>query len=106
METIVPIVVAVLSSGALFGFIQFLIARHDNKKGAIAGLTSGMEELKKDACRTQLLLLISDYPKDKAEILRLAEKYFKEMDGNYYMSSIFAEWLREQGIAIPGWFKG
>lgn len=105
METIVPIVCAVLGSGALFGFIQFLIARHDNKKGAIASLSRRVEELQVDSLRTQLLLLIADYSGDRSEILRLAEKYFKDYHGNFYLSSIFTTWLKENKMDIPQWFK-
>lgn len=105
MDNWTPVIVAALSSTALFGFIQFLIARHDKKKGTLAKLEAGMTEARKDSLRTQLLLLIADYPEDKSEIMRLAEHYFKDLKGNFYLSSIFTEWLKKYNITVPGWFQ-
>lgn len=63
------------------------------------------EDNKKDAVRTQMLLLMSDYPEDKQEILKLAEVYFKDLGGNFYMDSIFCKWMKKNNIDKPSWFK-
>ena len=97
--------VAVLTNAGVIGFVQFMINRHDKKKGTLAKLEAGQLEARKDSVRTQLLLLIADYPEDKSEIMRLAELYFKDLKGNFYLSSIFSEWLKKYSITVPGWFQ-
>lgn len=59
----------------------------------------------KDELRTQLLLLIADYPQEYAEIMKLAEHYFGELNGNWYLTSLFNRWLEQNDIARPEWFK-
>ena len=94
------IAVAVLGSNALFAFLQFMISRHDTKKNIKGKLAT----LEKDGLRTQLLLLILMKPTEQTEILRLAEHYFKVLKGNWYMTSIFNNWLKENKVAEPDWF--
>ena len=96
------IVCAVLASNAIFAFLQFLITRHDTKKNVKGKLTI----LEKDVLRTQLLLLILIKPEEKQEILTIGEHYFKVLEGNWYMTSIFNKWLTDTDIAKPEWFKG
>lgn len=59
----------------------------------------------KDELRTQLLLLMADYPDEMAEIMKLAEHYFGDLKGNWYCSILFSRFLEEKGIAKPEWFK-
>lgn len=94
------VVAAVLGSNALFAFLQFLITRRDTKKNVKGKLLT----LEKDVLRTQLLLLILLKPEEKQEILTIAEHYFKDLKGNWYMTSIFNKWLKEKKIAEPAWF--
>lgn len=101
------ILIAVLGGGNLLLFIKFLIERYDKKqeqkKLDIAG---ELHKLKKDGIRTQMLVLILLKPTEKKEILTLGENYFKKLDGNWYMTSIFNKWLTETNTAKPEWFKG
>lgn len=101
-ELTMTIVCAVLASNAIFAFLQFLITRHDTKKNVKGKLTI----LEKDVLRTQLLLLILIKPEEKQEILTIGEHYFKVLEGNWYMTSIFNKWLTDTDIAKPEWFKG
>ena len=104
-STIVSIIIAVLASQALFGFIQFMITRKDTKKNILGKLTT----LEKDVLRTQLLLLVLIKPKEQQEIMTIAEQYFskppKGLNGNWYMTSIFNKWLIDADIAQPDWFN-
>ena len=59
----------------------------------------------KDELRTQLLLLLSDYPEERQEIMKLAEHYFKDLKGNWYATTLFNNWLVERQIARPEWFR-
>lgn len=104
-STIVSIIIAVLASQALFGFIQFMITRKDTGKNISGKLTT----LEKDVLRTQLLLLILMKPEEQQEIMTIAEHYFskppKGLNGNWYMTSIFNKWLIDADIAQPDWFN-
>ena len=94
------ILIAVLSSTALSSLIQFFINRHDSKKN----LKGKLITLEKDVLRTQLLLLILLRPAEQQEILTVGEHYFRNLQGNWYMTSIFNKWLTESNIAEPEWF--
>lgn len=94
------ILIAVLSSTALSSLIQFFINRHDSKKNVKGKLIT----LEKDVLRTQLLLLILLRPAEQQEILTVGEHYFRDLQGNWYMTSIFNKWLTESNIAEPEWF--
>lgn len=100
-STVTTIVVAILASNALFAFLQFLITRHDTKKN----VKGKLKTLEKDGLRTQLLLLILMQPDEQQEILTLAEHYFKDLHGNWYMTSIFNKWLQKSDVAKPEWFS-
>lgn len=103
METII---LAVLGSTALSSLIQFLIKRHDDKKNAKFNVKEKLITLEKDTLRTQMLLLILMKPEEKKEILTIGEHYFKTLEGNWYMTSIFNKWLESTGTAEPEWFEG
>lgn len=94
------VVLAVLGSNALFAFLQFLITRQDTKKN----VKSKLIILEKDVLRTQLLLLILMKPEEGKEILTIAEHYFKDLQGDWYMTSIFNKWLKATSTAEPDWF--
>ena len=100
-EVIVTMVLTVLGSNAVFAFLQFLITRHDTKKNIKGKLVT----LEKDVLRTQLLLMVSLWPKEKKEIMTLGQHYFDDLDGNWYMTSLFNKWLLDNDIARPEWFK-
>ena len=101
-EMIGAIVLAIIGSNALFAFLQFMITRHDTKKNVKGKLTV----LEKDVLRTQLLLLILLRPAEQQEILTIAEHYFGDLKGDWYMTSIFNKWLVAERIAEPEWFDG
>ena len=101
-EIVVPIIVAIFGSEALVRLIIFIVERGDGKKG----IKNQLRKLEKDSCRTQMLVMLSDYPNEKQEIMTLAEHYFKDIKGNWYMTSIFNNWLKKHNVAKPEWFKG
>ena len=105
------IVLVILGNTGFFALIQTIIQNRKDKKGlskilaAIADLKKQMKKQEKDNCRTQLLLLISDYPHETQEIMTLAKYYFDDLDGNWYASSIFRAWLIKNDIPDPIWFE-
>lgn len=106
------LVLAVLGSTGLFSFIQFILSWYDKKKGMLAEikkevklLRSAQTELTLDVLRVQLLTLMHIHPDNVLEILQVAKKYFVEYHGDWYMSSIFKQYLNQQNIDLPSWMK-
>lgn len=99
------IIIAVLGSGALSALIAGAFSlisntinskKEDNDKRFL--------RLETDGIRTQLLVLLSDYPDNTEEIMRVAEHYFYDLKGDWYMTSLFYKWLTDNNIAEPAWF--
>lgn len=113
MPELLKTLLTCLGSVGLFEFIQFLINRHDNKKGILAKIWEAITHLQKqqeknerDNCRTQMLLLMSDFPQERQELFLLARRYFVELKGDWYASTLFQSHLAQKGIPVPPWFKG
>lgn len=100
-STTITIITAILASNALFAFLQFLFDRHDTKKN----IKGTLIKLEKDGLRTQLLLMILLKPQEKKEILTLAQHYFIDLKGNWYMTDVFDKWCEEECGSRPEWFK-
>ena len=98
--------IEILVGGNLLMFIKFLIERHDKKKmGGAEKIKDTLVKLEKDGLRTQLLLLLLMKPQERQEILTIGEHYFKDLKGNWYMTSMFKKWCDENGLE-PEWFEG
>ena len=109
------IILAIIGSGALSALVAGIFNLIINRKGRLGiiegkidQLTKRQEYSEKDALRTQLLLMMSDYPDERQEIMRLAERYFspppKGLAGNWYATALFNKWLIKNKIAKPEWF--
>lgn len=96
------IVYAILGSGALSAVIAGIFNLINNKRER---LDKRFAVLERDTLRTQMLLMLKDFPEEKAEILKLAQHYFEDLDGNWYLTILFNKWLEENRIAKPEWFK-
>jgi len=68
-------------------------------------ISSQMAELKLDTTRNQLLTLMKNYPNNEEEIMKVAKYYFKDLNGDWYMTSLFIEWGEEKGIDVTGIVK-
>lgn len=99
-EMITGIVIALLSSG----LIQFFVNRFDNKNAKLDKIIAEQKKNEKDQLRTQLLVMMSLMPQSHEEIMQLAERYFKELNGDWFYSSLFAKWIKENKIEKPIWF--
>lgn len=100
----ITIISAILGSTGLTTLVQFLITRKDKKKDLLIKIDHKIDVLEKDGCRTQLLLLLSDYPENIQEIMTLAEHYFCRLHGDWYLSSMFNDWLEKRHLSKPLWF--
>ena len=105
MPVWLSILLGFLGSSAVLGFIEFLIRRHDDKKGILKAILHRMDKIEKDSIRTQLLLLMSDYPEERHQIMMLAEYYFVTLKSNWYLTGIFQSYLDRNNIPVPKWFK-
>lgn len=112
MSNLATIILAALGSTGLFAFVQFIITRHDDKEKKksvceckFESLDKQFDKLERDLCRTQLLLMMKYFSDNVQEILILAEHYFVDLNCNWYMTSIFSDWLKKNKLSIPTWFK-
>lgn len=124
IEPTVTIICAVLGCTAFWQLIDHIIEARRKKKfdidravqdiqKDIAVIHDNQEQMKhslakteKDSVRTQLLVLMSDYPDNVTEIMGVAQHYFDDIGGNWYMTSMFNRWLEKEQIGKPDWFKG
>ena len=68
-------------------------------------ISSQVTELRLDTTRSQLLTLMKNYPDNEEEIMKVAKYYFKDLNGDWYMTSLFIEWGEEKGIDVTGIVK-
>lgn len=88
-------------TGALItcsSFISSKITESVDKK--LDNISEQLENIELDSTRTQLLTLMSNYPDNESEILKVAYHYFKDLDGDWYMSELFTEWAEERNIDV------
>lgn len=112
MDKAFTIILAVLSSG----LVQFFVTRKDNQKKEnideklepigqkLDKLLNEQKKNEKDNLRTQLLVMMTVMPNDHHEIMTLAERYFGQLKGDWFYSSLFNKWLKENEIEKPTWF--
>lgn len=108
------IILGILSSSALATVIASVIQFFTNRVGRLKKIEEKLNTIEanqktaeKDALRTQLIMMIADYPEEKTDILRLGQHYFEKLHGNWVASDIFVRWCGEynDGI-IPAWYTG
>lgn len=70
-------------------------------RGEIQSLKNENHEIRLDTTRTQLLMLMQHQPSNHDTILKVAERYFCHLGGDWYMSVEFQSWADSQKINIP-----
>ena len=108
MADLASIIIAVIGSNALLEIVRYLIEKSKKKNGLDDRFNAIEDKLiknEKDSVRTQLLLLMSDYPERTDEIMEVGRHYFEDLNGNWYMTSIFKNWLDQEKIERPSWIK-
>ena len=107
------IIIAIIGSGALSTVISAIITAVSNRRSRLkkieeklSAIEANQKAAEKDALRTQLLVMIADYPEEKTDILRLAEHYFKDLQGNWVASSVFNKWAADHCETAPDWSNG
>jgi len=106
------IIIAIIGSGVLSTIVSAIITAISNRKSRLKEIEKKLEAIEKnqktaekDTLRTQLLVMIADFPDETTDILRLAEHYFKDLDGNWVASALFNEWAKEHCESAPTWAK-
>lgn len=64
------------------------------------------EETRKDTLRIQLLMIMSQNPDNIDTILKLAETYFVDLQGDWYMTSEFNKWAKAHDVVVPAHIYG
>ena len=111
MDAGIALFSGLFGGGAALGFVQFLIQRHDKKKNEYSeqldriekkvdtiGAQSDRTELAQT--RLQLFFLMIMQPENKDAILKTAQRYFMELDGNGEAWDAFASWAEENKVNI------
>ena len=112
-DTAEAILLGVLSSSAICELVRYAIGKWKSKdqvsikfeevNKSIEEVKKELASMKRDEIRLQLMVLMSDYPNKKEEIMLVAERYFSELGGDWYLTDIFKSWLDENGIEEPVW---
>ena len=112
MEIIIPAVCGLL--GILCTKIFDLVSERkkvsNETKQELSNIHSQLEELKaqaqlteKDNLRTQLMVMIKDFPSEKTDILRLGQHYFNDLHGNWVLTDLYRKWVVEENVQLPTW---
>lgn len=63
-------------------------------------ISDQIKDMKLDSTRTQLLMMISDFPENKSEILKIAQYYFGDLKGDWYATDVFTKWAKAHGMSV------
>lgn len=64
-------------------------------------LQGELREIRLDTTRTQMIMLMEHQPQNHDTILKIAERYFCVLKGDWYCTSLFKEWAKKEKIEIP-----
>ena len=59
------------------------------------------EDTRIDTVRIQLMMIMTHDPDNVDTILKLAQKYFVELNGDWYMTSEFYKWAKKHDVTVP-----
>lgn len=111
MEIAIALVSGILGSAGLFGFLQFIISRNDDKKLQLKQIRQQLNAIENKCdrnelatTRLQLIFLIDSQPQNKDTIMQTAERYFVAMNGNGEAWALFYAWAEKNHINV-GWYK-
>lgn len=118
-NSIVTIIVAILSSGALSALINgFFQSRRDKRskenglESKVDALTQEISELRAadkkheiDQIRSEMKMMIYNDPDKEDDLLRMGQHYFVDLGANWTMGKTYTQWLRSRNIKIPTWVK-
>ena len=104
----------------VFGLVMLLVNRVFSKKDKMVNqederekriqsleklvkmLQDALNRAERDNCRIQMLIMLMHYQHETEQIMKLAEHYFVDLRGDWYMTGIFNT---ENKIGKPEWFN-
>lgn len=75
--------------------------RLESFRDVVKELVDTTKETRRDTLRIQLLMLMRDQENNIDTILKLAQTYFVELHGDWYMTSEFTKWAKKHDVAVP-----
>ncbi len=75
-----------------------------NISNIIGEIKNKINYIDQGSVRQQIMMLIHLYPHRNEEIMKLGKKYFIEFNGNYYLTTIFKEWMDNNNLQYPVWW--
>lgn len=75
--------------------------RIESFRESVKDLIITTKETRRDTLRIQLLMILTHQPENVDTILKLAEDYFVNLHGDWYMTSEFNKWAKAHNITIP-----
>ena len=111
------IIVAVLGSNVILEIVKWVLKKIDKKKqDPIADLKKQLDEARTERkkneqeheqamLRIQMLILMNHYPNESYQLMECAKKYFVDCKGDWWMSGMFEDHCKENGVSLPQWFK-
>lgn len=93
---IIPLIIGIVGSSGFTALVTRLLDRF--------GLQKRVRALEQSTARLELLQLMQ-MDADTAQVLRVAENYFTQLDGDWYMGEEFTRWCSAKDITVPGWVK-
>lgn len=92
---------ATIVCGAIIGSVTWVLQQtHNEVSEKLDEISSQISTVELNSTRTQLLTLISSFPDNEDEILKVAKYYFRDLGGDWYMTALFTEWAEERDISI------
>lgn len=81
--------------------LQPILDELHNRQKENLDLHVELREIRLDTTRTQLIMLMEHQPHNYDTIIKVAERYFCQLRGDWYMTSLFKDWAKREGIEIP-----
>ncbi|MBQ0112041.1 MAG: hypothetical protein KBT03_02830 [Bacteroidales bacterium] len=118
MEKAIEYIITFVCGGTAIKLLELFFQRKDKKEDKNNELLQAINEIKADVSqvkndmqlqkqnqlRTEMLVMMNHYENETFEIMRLAHKYFVEEGGDFTMTSIFSQFLKDHNIEKPLWF--
>ena len=88
----------IVIGSALFGVANYIVGQLDYRiSSQTSAIRDELSAVKLSTTRNELILLMEHNPKNIIEIERLAKLYFVDMNGDFYMTSLYSSWAKEYG---------
>lgn len=81
--------------------LQPILDELRNRQKENLSLQEELREIRLDTTRTQMIMLMEHQPHNHDTILKVAERYFCTLKGDWYCTSLFKDWAKGEEIEIP-----